>query len=676
MSYLVIARKYRPSTFDNLIGQKAIVTTLKNAIHTNRVAHAYLFAGPRGVGKTSMARILSKALNCDKGPSDSPCNACDVCKSISNGNDVDVLEIDGASNRGIDEIRNIRQNVNYAPSRSQFKIYIIDEVHMLTKEAFNALLKTLEEPPSHVKFIFATTNVDKLPETVQSRCQRFDFKNISLEDIKRQLSLICKEEDVEAKDDVFQFIAKYARGGLRDALSVLDQLISFSNNKISLDDVHMILGTTADDELYGLINSILKRDLKSAVSCVLEVLSMGKDTTGFTDQIIWYLRDLLLAIIYDDKNWNNNNLSTTQTTLLENNKNLTVDSLTYMIQILSEVKKKAKDDRHRRILLEVAIIKLSTAEDLSSISALFSRIENLEKRLANLLGSQQVDVNQNKKSTFYEVAKSTVDEQNKETETPASPNSIEENKVSELVLPASSASNQGDELRVPDLSISYIEEDVNLEEYENFNTEQRQNEVNNKPQPTGTSESLWENILTKIQSKKKSLWATLKETRFISFENGLMILEFASENKFHKERIERAEEKKTIENSAEEVAGNKIKFKFTLGAKKKDNITNLKKQEPTQELTQELTQEPTNENAPVNDKQVENKIIEKQEQPNNNIAIKEDPSQTKVNEVIKDDKVVVNNEPISRKDIINKDCVKKAIEIFDGRIVDIRRIKK
>ena len=185
MSYVVLARRYRPQTFEDIVGQVPIVTTLRNAIRTNRVAHAYLLAGPRGVGKTSMARILSKALNCQHGPTETPCNVCDICRRVSDGTDIDVLEIDGASNRGIDEIRNIRQNVGYAASRARYKIYIIDEVHMLTREAFNALLKTLEEPPPHVKFIFATTAVSRLPETVQSRCQRFDFKNISIQDIEK-----------------------------------------------------------------------------------------------------------------------------------------------------------------------------------------------------------------------------------------------------------------------------------------------------------------------------------------------------------------------------------------------------------------------------------------------------------------------------------------------------------
>src|SRR3990167_7950092 len=200
MSYIVLARRYRPQTFEDIVGQEPIVTTLRNAIRTNRVAHAYLLAGPRGVGKTSAARILSKALNCQHGPTETPCNVCDICRCISEGNDIDVLEIDGASNRGIDEVRNIRQNVNYAPSRTRYKIYIIDEVHMLTREAFNALLKTLEEPPVHVKFIFATTEPAKVPMTIVSRCQRYHFKPIPIRQIKEKLAEIADAEKIKAGD--------------------------------------------------------------------------------------------------------------------------------------------------------------------------------------------------------------------------------------------------------------------------------------------------------------------------------------------------------------------------------------------------------------------------------------------------------------------------------------------
>src|SRR5215813_7536087 len=241
--YVVVARRYRPQDFSQLIGQQHVARALANAITTNRVGHAYLFTGARGVGKTSTARIFAKALNCVNGPTTSPCGVCDICQGIASGSDVDVLEIDGASNRGIDEIRQLRSNVNIRPSRARFKIYIIDEVHMLTNQAFNALLKTLEEPPEHVKFIFCTTEADKIPITVLSRCQRFDFAPIEHKAIVDRLTQICAAEGVEIDTEAVQIIARRAAGSMRDSQSLLEQLLAFGGQRITVADVHALLGT-------------------------------------------------------------------------------------------------------------------------------------------------------------------------------------------------------------------------------------------------------------------------------------------------------------------------------------------------------------------------------------------------------------------------------------------------
>ena len=239
--YVVVARRYRPQTFEELVGQEHVAKALSNAISTHRVGHAYLFTGARGVGKTSAARILAKALNCRTGPTPTPCNRCDICESISAGEDVDVLEIDGASNRGIDEIRQLRQNVNVRPSRERFKIYIIDEVHMLTREAFNALLKTLEEPPEHVKFIFCTTEPTKIPVTILSRCQRFDFAGIQTPAIAKRLEQIVAAEGVEAEPDALRLLARRAAGSMRDSQSLLEQLLAFAPGRITVADVDAML---------------------------------------------------------------------------------------------------------------------------------------------------------------------------------------------------------------------------------------------------------------------------------------------------------------------------------------------------------------------------------------------------------------------------------------------------
>src|SRR5574337_326726 len=380
MSYVVLARRYRPQTFDDLVGQEPIVTTLRNAIRSNRVAHAYLLTGPRGVGKTSMARILSKALNCQHGPTDSPCNVCDICRCISEGNDIDVLEIDGASNRGIDEVRDIRQNVGYAPSRARYKIYIIDEVHMLTREAFNALLKTLEEPPAHVKFIFATTAANRLPETVQSRCQRFDFKNISIHDIEKRLLDICKAEGVQVDPSAIHMIARYARGGLRDSQSVLDQLLSFCKDKISPEDVNFVVGCIDEDKILGMFDSFVKKHVSSALKIVDEVLNEGKTSGEFIDQLLSCIRDLLIfSSCGQEAKWIEFNTSLVQ----QYGSSFSRDTLMYMVQILSDAKMRTTDSLLQRILLEMAVIKLCRMESVGSLNEIAERIASLEDRLVH-----------------------------------------------------------------------------------------------------------------------------------------------------------------------------------------------------------------------------------------------------------------------------------------------------
>lgn len=296
MAYQVIARKFRPQAFGDIVGQAHVVKTLSNAIKKERIPHAFLFTGIRGVGKTSAARVLAKALNCINGPTETPCNECEHCKAITQGNHLDVLEIDAASNRGIDEIRELREKINYLPSRTQYKVYIIDEVHMLTTEAFNALLKTLEEPPAHAKFILATTEINKIPITILSRCQRFDFKRIPLPAMVARLGEICEREGVGADPKDLMTIAKASGGSMRDAQSILDQIISMADGKILSEDIQNLLGVYDQAVVISLVDAILARDFAKAHACIASIHEAGHELIRFALDTATFLKDLMLTM--------------------------------------------------------------------------------------------------------------------------------------------------------------------------------------------------------------------------------------------------------------------------------------------------------------------------------------------------------------------------------------------
>ncbi len=294
MAYEVLARKWRPKRFEDVVGQEHVTRTLKNAIESSRVAHAYLFVGPRGIGKTSLARIFAKALNCEKGPTISPCCECSMCREIAAGNALDVLEIDGASNNGVDQVRDLRDQVQFAPTHGKFKIIIIDEVHMLSTAAFNALLKTLEEPPPHVKFIFATTEGDKVLPTIVSRCQRFDLRRIQTPLIVERLRHICEYERITIDDDALLAVARGAEGGMRDALSALDQLISFKGDALTEDDVLAVFGLVSRRSLENLATAVLKGDMGEILRLVDMFDSAGKDMRRLTVELMEHFRNLLV----------------------------------------------------------------------------------------------------------------------------------------------------------------------------------------------------------------------------------------------------------------------------------------------------------------------------------------------------------------------------------------------
>jgi DNA polymerase-3 subunit gamma/tau len=367
--YTVLARRYRPQSFADLVGQEAVAQALVNALKSNRVAHAYLFTGARGVGKTSAARILAKALNCVKGPTTEPCNECVNCTLIAAGEDIDVLEIDGASNRGIDEVRAIRDNVRSRPSaRSRYKIYIIDEVHMLTPQAFNALLKTLEEPPPFVKFIFATTEAQRIPITILSRCQRFDFPGIGTPRIVERLRQIVAGEGMQADEDALELVARRAGGSMRDAQSLLDQLLAFGGERLSAEQVHALLGTARDDLVLALAAAVLEGDPKRALDVLGRGVDEGVQLGELLDQLIAYWRDLMVLHCAGAEARDLSVLPRHRDTLAKQAAALKLDTILAGLDVLATTKARLRGSNHGRVLMEMALVRLGRLDDLVSLA--------------------------------------------------------------------------------------------------------------------------------------------------------------------------------------------------------------------------------------------------------------------------------------------------------------------
>ena len=377
MAFVVTARKWRPQKFSEVVGQEHITATLKNAIKNNRIAHAYLFTGPRGVGKTTTARILAKTMNCLNPKDFEPCNECEMCTSIQNGQSMDIIEIDGASNRGIDEIRTLRDSVKYAPTKGKYKIYIIDEVHMLTKESFNAFLKTLEEPPAHTIFIFATTDIHKVPLTIISRCQRFDFRRIQLDTIKALLAKIAKEEKIDIDDKTLTIIAKKADGALRDAESFFDQVVSFCGDKIDSETVSKMLNLV-DDEIYFLISdAVLERNFKAVFNVTEKIYENGWNFIDFTDGLIEHFRNIMTVVLSQ-----NTSLVETadvyRTRYMDYIDKFSEGDILRILNFLNKTQQELRYTQNQKLKVEISLTQLIGLERSSTISDVLEKLNGMK----------------------------------------------------------------------------------------------------------------------------------------------------------------------------------------------------------------------------------------------------------------------------------------------------------
>ena len=500
-------RVYRPKTFGDVVGQEHIVKTLKNQIKNNNIGHAYLFSGTRGTGKTSTAKIFARAVNCLNPINEEPCNECEICIDTLNDNIMDIVEIDAASNNSVDDIRELRESVKYTPSKAKYKVYIIDEVHMLSQGAFNALLKTLEEPPSYVIFILATTEPHKIPATILSRCQRFDFKRVSSKDIASRMSYICKKENIEAEEKALSLIARNSQGALRDALSILDQCISFGNEKIEYNDVIELLGTVNIDELFELSQSIIDENTKKSLEILNEFIIWGKDIRNLINDLIDHFRNLMVCKVSKDLDEIISLPEESIERLKEQSQNVNINDLIRILNILSETQDSMKSSSNTRILAEVTIMKIAQPMFDESKEALIKRIENLEEKIESgniKVSTVQIEQSKDVKSQIIEDDK------------------VEENK-----------------------------EDVAYEEV--------------KSEDVRLVESSWKKVTQKIKDDRKlSIAALLKEVNTFNVKDNILYLIFNDNFSFARSRLNSKDTIEYVESIIREVLNRSFNIQIYL----------------------------------------------------------------------------------------------------------------
>ncbi|MEW9097206.1 MAG: DNA polymerase III subunit gamma/tau [Clostridiaceae bacterium] len=507
MSYTALYREWRPKKFKDLVGQQHISITLKNQIKNNRIAHAYLFCGTRGTGKTSTAKILAKAVNCLDLQDGEPCNDCEICKKINSNLLIDVIELDAASNNGVDKIREIVEEVNYPPREARFKVYIMDEVHMLSQGAVNAFLKTLEEPPSNVIFILATTDPQKLPITILSRCQRFDFKRIKSDEIFELLRVIVGEQGVYSDDKSLSLIARMSDGAMRDALSILDQAISMGNGKVDYEKLINMLGLVTNDNLIKLTNSIIDKDVESSIKVVEEIVLSGKDIHLFIKDMINHMRNLLIVKVSQSPDELLDMSKENIELLKEQGYKIRIEEIMRNIRILQDAEEQSKWTKQSRVYLELALIKMCKIEYDTSNEVILSRLNKLEEAM---------------KTGEIKVA-------------------------CEAIIP----------------KIVKEKEDKNKQDENNIKI-QPVSDYN--PHSNLTLEMVkksWKDILETFKGKRSMvLYASLMTANPVECKDGIITIKYDKEYAFNKQRLEREENKKLVENIFSEVLKEKVGIKY------------------------------------------------------------------------------------------------------------------
>ena len=534
MTYQSLYRKFRPKSFDDLLGQDHVTTTLKNQLKSRNVTHAYLFTGIRGTGKTSAAKIFARAVNCLDNSDGNPCNDCEICKGILDESIMDVVEMDAASNNSVEDIRDLREKAKYHPSKSKYKVYIVDEVHMLSKGAFNALLKILEEPPSHVLFILATTEPQKLPATIQSRCQRFDFKRISIKKIIENMKNICKKLNVEVEERGLYLIAQNADGAMRDALSILEQCISFTDEKITYENILSILGTVNTDIILNITQNIIDKDVNKSLEIINEVVQYGKDVNQFIKDLILHLRNLMIIksasdvenIVESSKEFLDN--------LAEQAKKVSISDIISYINILSEAENQSKWSSKPRIVLEISIIKLCSNTLNLSLEELSHRLERLEKSI----NSDNLDI---KLRDLNESNYKTNNQKNDYKVNTSKSNSTKNNDISdEKIIKGKNKANNTiskDNIEKNDITIDKVQ-------------------------------STWTDILKYIKKDKISSHALLIEGKPIALENNTLIISYEDTFGFHKEAIDKQQNKEYVQATINKYLNTDISIRFIMDSEK------------------------------------------------------------------------------------------------------------